>query len=298
MTTQARASTNSVQWMLLAAMAAWGLNLSAVKTLTASFGVMTLASVRMVVAVLALTAWIAWRSRGIPKFSVRQLAGITGCAVLMVYANQILFAAGLERASATDAALIMALSPMISSLLTALTFGERLRPRRLAGIALGFGGVAAVILNRPGAALGSGSLGDLLLLCSVVSFASGGVAVQRLAGRIDPLAMSWAIHVAGTLLLVVHTAWSPETSGTQLAASSVSSWALLLYSGAIATALCAVVWNRAIATIGAARTAVALYFVPIFGVTFAVLALGEPLTAWHFVGLATVLAGSVLAAQR
>jgi hypothetical protein len=35
-------------------------------------------------------------------------------------------------------------------------------------------------------------------------------------------------------------------------------------------ALCAVARNRAIATIGAARTAVALYWVPIFGVAFAV----------------------------
>jgi drug/metabolite transporter (DMT)-like permease len=293
-----RESSRPIQWLLLAAMAAWGLNLSAVKALTATFGVMTLASVRMVVAVAALSAWVLWRCRGVPKLGVRQLAGIAGCSILMVYANQILFAAGLERSSATHAALIMALSPMISSVLTTLTFGERLQPRRLAGIALGFAGVAAVILNRPGATFASGGLGDLLLLCSVASFAAGGVAVQRLAGRIDPLAISWAVHLVGAAFLVLHTAWSEEASAAQLAGSSVQSWALVLFSGVVATALCAVAWNRAIATIGAARTAVALYWVPIFGVAFAVLALGEPLTVWHFVGLGAVLSGSLLAAQR
>src|SRR5690349_21369024 len=90
-----------IQWLLLGAMAVWGLNLSAVKALTATFDVMTLASVRMVIAVAVLTAFIAWRSQGIPRLSGRQVVGISGCAVLMVYANQILFAAGLERSSAT-----------------------------------------------------------------------------------------------------------------------------------------------------------------------------------------------------
>ena len=287
-----------IQWLLLAAMAAWGLNLSAVKALTTSFDVMTLASVRMVVAVLALTALLALRGSAVPSLSRRQHAAVLGCGALMVYANQILFAAGLHRSSATHAALIMAFSPMVSSLLAGIVFGERLTPVRLAGIALGFSGVAVVILNRPGATLASGGMGDLLLLFSVVCFASGGVAVQRLAGRLDPLSFSWAIHVAGAVMLILHTAWSDEDALVQLATSGWRAWTLILFSGVVATALCAVVWNRAIATIGASRTAVALYWVPIFGVAFAALALGESLTVWHFFGLTAVLAGSFLGARR
>jgi drug/metabolite transporter (DMT)-like permease len=298
MTLQARSSELPMRWLLVAAMAAWGLNLSAVKALTATFDVMTLASVRMVVAVIALTVLVGWRRGRMPALSRRQVAGLAACAVLMVYANQVLFAAGLQRSSATHAALIMALSPMISSLLAGLAFGERPKRARIVGIALGFAGVAAVILNRPGATLATGGLGDALLLCSVACFAGGGVAVQRMAGTLDPLAISWAVHVAGTAMLVLHTAWSSEAASAQLAASTWHAWALVLFSGAVATALCAVVWNRAIATIGAARTAVALYWVPIFGVAFAVLALGEPLSGWHFLGLAAVLSGSWLGARR
>jgi drug/metabolite transporter (DMT)-like permease len=284
--------------MLLAAMAVWGLNLSAVKALTAAFDVMTLASVRMVVAVAALTGLLALRGCAMPALRPRQLAGIVGCAALMVYANQILFAAGLQRSSATHAALIMALSPMISSLLTALVFGERLKRARMVGIALGFAGVTAVLLNRPGAALASGGVGDLLLLACVVCFASGGLVVQRLSARLDPLAISWAIHAAGATMLVLHTVGSGEDAAAQMATADWRSWALLLFSGIAATALSAVVWNRAIATLGAARTAMALYWVPIFGVVFAVLCLGEPISLWHGVGLVAVLAGSFLGAHR
>jgi drug/metabolite transporter (DMT)-like permease len=104
MTTRAHASLRPIQWLLLAAMAAWGLNLSAVKALTTSFDVMTLASVRMVVAVLALTTLLVLRGNAVPTFKGRQLAAIVGCAALMVYGNQILFAAGMQRTSATHAA--------------------------------------------------------------------------------------------------------------------------------------------------------------------------------------------------
>jgi drug/metabolite transporter (DMT)-like permease len=44
--------------------------------------------------------------------------------------------------------------------------------------------------------------------------------------------------------------------------------------------------------LGVARAALYAYWVPIFGVSFAVLLLGEPLTIWHGVGLAAVLGGT------
>lgn len=58
------------------------------------------------------------------------------------------------------------------------------------------------------------------------------------------------------------------------------------------------VWNRAIATIGVARTAVFLYWVPIFGVLFAAVLLGEHLTLWHLGGFAAVMAGTYLGTHQ
>ena len=58
------------------------------------------------------------------------------------------------------------------------------------------------------------------------------------------------------------------------------------------------VWNQAIATIGVARTAVFLYWVPIFGVLFAALLLGETLTLWHLAGFVAVMGGTYLGTRR
>jgi drug/metabolite transporter (DMT)-like permease len=57
-------------------------------------------------------------------------------------------------------------------------------------------------------------------------------------------------------------------------------------------------WNRAISTIGLARTAVFIYWVPIFGVLFAALLLGEALTLWHLAGFVAVVGGTYLGTRQ
>ncbi len=288
------ATPASVQGWMLLAMLVWGVNVSVVKALTASFETLPLSALRMGVACCALSAIVLWRRGGVPRLTARQLAVMAGCAFLMVYGNQILFAQGLLRSTATNGALIMALSPLVSALMAALVFGERFTPRRMVGVALGFAGVAAVVLSHPGAGLSSAGIGDLMLALSVVSFAVGGVGVQRLARQIDPLSISWVIYLIGTLMLVVHTVLGPSRLGTAQLFPGAWPWALVLFSGIAATAAGNLIWNRAISVIGVARTAVFLYWVPVFGVLFAALLLGEVLTWWHLFGFAAVMTGTWL----
>ena len=279
---------------MLLAMLVWGVNVSVVKALTTSFETLPLSALRMGVACCALSAIVLWRRGGVPRLTARQLAVMAGCAFLMVYGNQILFAQGLLRSTATNGALIMALSPLVSALMAALVFGERFTPRRMVGVALGFAGVAAVVLSHPGAGLSSAGIGDLMLALSVVSFAVGGVGVQRLARQIDPLSISWVIYLIGTLMLVAHTVLGPSRLGTAQLFPGAWPWALVLFSGIAATAAGNLIWNRAISVIGVARTAVFLYWVPVFGVLFAALLLGEVLTWWHLFGFAAVMTGTWL----
>ena len=279
---------------MLLAMVLWGVNVSAVKALTTSFESLPLAALRMAVACLALSAIVLWRRGGVPALGARQLAAMTGCAFLMVYANQILFAQGLLRSTATNGALIMALSPLVSALMAALVFRESLTPRRMLGVALGFAGVAAVVLSHPGAGLSRAGIGDLMLALGVVSFAIGGVGVQRLARQIDPLSISWVIYMIGTAMLVLHTLLGPSRLGAAELFPGAWPWALVLFSGIAATAAGNLIWNRAISVIGVARTAVFLYWVPVFGVAFAALLLGEALTWWHLLGFVAVMSGTWL----
>ena len=287
-------SETSIQLLLLVAMMIWGLNVSAVKWLTTAFEPALLATLRMVVASAALSL-VVWMRRGaLPSLSGRQWLALGACAALMIYFNQLLLAEGLLRSQATNGALIMALSPLASALLAALAFGERMTWQRLAGIALGFAGVAAVVLSHPDARLSSAGLGDMMLVGGVLVFSIGGVLVQRLARQMDAFVISWLITLIGTAMLVVHTGLSPSSWQAATYRQDWGPWLLVVLSGVLSTALGSLVWNQAIARIGVARAAVALYWVPIFGVGFAALLLGERLTTWHMVGFVGVMLGTWL----
>jgi drug/metabolite transporter (DMT)-like permease len=291
-------NSTAVQSTLIAAMAIWGLNVAAVKVLTGIFDPTTLAALRMLVACGALSMVVLWKRCGLPSVSVRQGGAIVVCALLMVYLNQILFAEGLMRSTATNGALIMALSPLVSALLAAVVFRERPTVSRLVGVALGFAGVAAVVLSHPGAGLSIAGAGDLMLVAAVVSFAAGGAIVQRLARHMHTLTISWAIYLVGALLLTLHAGIEAPALDSATLFPGWRPWAFILFSGVLATALSNLVWNRAIARIGVARTAVFLYWVPVFGVAFAALLLGERLTPWHLFGFLAVMAGTYLGTRQ
>lgn len=287
-----------VQMTLIAAMAIWGLNVTVVKQLTHSFDTSMLAALRMVVALAVLSAILLWKRCVVLDMSWKQVRTLLLAGVLMVYLNQLLFAEGLQRSTATNGALIMALSPLVSALLAAVMFRETLSLQRMLGVALGFGGVAAVVLSHPGAGLSRASTGDLMLVASVVSFAAGGALVQRLARCMHPLTISWAIYLVGTSLLVVQLVVGSPSLKLDVLFPGWWQWALILFSGVMATALSNLLWNRAIATIGVARTAVFLYWVPVFGVLFAAILLDERLTVWHLVGFVAVMAGTFLGTRQ
>ncbi len=287
-----------MQLLLLGTMALWGANLSVVKLLLESMEPMLVSVLRMLVAAVAVAGVVLLRiARGHmpwPPLSRRQWLALAGCAVLMVYLNQIFFTQGVARTAAANAALIIALNPLVSSLLAALLLGDRLTPQRIAGVVLGFGGVAVVVLNRPGMALDSGGLGDALVFGAVLTWVLGGVMVQRLARGLDPLFISAVLNVIGSLLLLAHVVLRPAPLVFDASRIGPLTVVLVLVSGLLATALGGIVWNRALMVLGVARASLYAYWVPIFGVLFAVLLLGEPLTVWHGVALAAVLGGTWL----
>jgi len=294
---QAPAST-ALRVLLLGTMAAWGANLAVVKLLLEVMEPLLVSVLRMALAAVVVAAVVAvqiGRSKmAWPTLTRRQWWALAGCAFLMVYLNQILFTQGVAGTAAANAALIIALNPLVSSLVAAVLLRDRLTSQRIAGVALGFGGVAAVVLHRPGMALGGPGLGDLLVLGAIVTWVLGGVMVQRLARGIDPLLISAVLNVFGAAMLLLHLVVRPSPLVVDMARVGWLTGALVVVSGLLATALGGIVWNRALMVLGVARASLYAYWVPIFGVGFAVGLLGEPLTIWHGVGLVAVLGGTWL----
>lgn len=274
------------------------MNLTAVKLLTQDLHVLLVAAVRMTLAAAVLLAVARWQGLRWPRLRPGLWALATLAAFFLVYQQQVAFAQGLATTSATNAALVMALGPLVSVLLEALAFRRGLRPLQLAGAAVAIGGVAIVVLLRPGARLADANAGDLWILLSVLGFACGGLCMQRLAREMPPLLVSLYAHLVGSAMLWAHAAVGVPDPLAAVAALGPQQWALVAYSGVLATAAGAVAWARGIAALGVGRTAAYLSWIPVFGLLFGVLVLGESLTPWHVLGLGCVLVGSRWGARR
>ena len=283
-----------VHLALFFTMMVWGLNLSAVKVLTASLDILLVAAVRMALAagVLAVLAWKWGGARR--RWRAQEWLLLLLAAFFLVYCQQIAFAGGLARTSATNASLVMALGPAVSLVLEAMVFRRAILPRQVLGVLLALCGVAAVVLHRPHAELTAAALGDAYVLASVLFFALGGLCLQKLTRESSPVSVSLVVHVVGALLLWSHVGLSVDAPLIEVGAMGAWQWGMAAFSAVLATGIGSVVWSRGIATIGVGQTATYLSWVPIFGVTFGALFLAEPVTPWHVAGLAGVITGTLL----
>jgi drug/metabolite transporter (DMT)-like permease len=171
---------------------------------------------------------------------------------------------------------------------------DRISRRRIAGLAVAFGGVAIVV------ALGSGSelslesaKGPLIVLGAPLAFALYNVILKPLLGRHDLLALTAATSLVGMVGLAPFVRGSTFDA---VADATASEAALLLYLGVLATLLGYILWNAGLKGLGPTRAVSYAYAIPPLAVAFGAIFLDEPVTIWLALGGALVV-GGIAAAQ-
>jgi drug/metabolite transporter (DMT)-like permease len=71
----------------------------------------------------------------------------------------------------------------------------------------------------------------------------------------------------------------------------------VLYMGVAASVLAFVFWNRGVAAVGANAAGFTVHLLPAFGTVLAILFLGETFAGYHAAGIATIVAGVLLATR-
>src|SRR5919112_1942631 len=229
----------------------------------------------------------------------RNLAVMVGLGFVGVTLNQIGYTVGLSLTSGSHGALIFATAP-IWGLLLGITLGlERGTWRGAAGLGLAVAGVALVVgdgLGSPEASVG----GDLLVCLSALSWGAYTILSLPVLARLDPLLVAaWTMLLGGLAALPFALTGFPglsePLSSVQWNAVSVGSWAAVFYSTVLASAFAIAAWQANVSRLGANRVLVYMYLVPLFGLTFSVLLLGEELSAEKIAGALVILGGVYLA---
>jgi O-acetylserine/cysteine efflux transporter len=193
----------------------WGLNMVVSKWVVGPMGVPPLfyGALRSAVIALAVLPWLLpmpqprWRI-----LVVGVLMGAGGFALIFV---------GLESASPSAAAVVGQLGVPMTTLLSVIVLGERIRWRRGLGIALAVFGVVLVMWDPQGVDV---STGLLFVAAGAFSGALGTVMMKQLEGVAPLRYQAWV----GFSSLVVLAAFTAALETDQFEASMEAGWPLIL----------------------------------------------------------------------
>lgn len=196
-----------------------------------------------------------------------------------------------RRISSSLSGLLIALVPSIGAILAWATGSDdRLDLRRIAGLGLGFLGVAALVGLDVGAG-DIGAVGEVALVA--LGYALGALIIAR---KLQGLPL---FGVVASSLALAMLAYAP-VGLAQLPRSLPSADVIVAVAvlGVICTAFAFLVFFPLVAEVGAARATVITYVNPAVALALGVVFLKEPLTIGIVLGFVLIVLGSILATRR
>ena len=286
-----RSVMNRADWATLLALAViWGGAFFFISVAVREMPPFTYVWLRLSFAALALWAYVWWRGggSGLPRWAWRSI-------VLLALINNVipflLFGWGQTHIASGLASILNATTPIWGVVVAHLfTSDEKMTPRKIAGVLLGFGGVALMLGPDLLGSIGNDGLAQLACVAASLSYALAGVWARRFKGQgISPLAVSTGQLTAGALLslplaLLIDRPWlQPLPSAEALGA--------VLALAVVCSALGYVLYFRLIDSAGATNALLVTLLVPPVAILLGWLFLNEVIGPRDFAGLALIAVG-------
>lgn len=297
MSGEAEGARPSARWLIGAALAlVWaynGANYLAFKLGVMALPPLVLAALRFGAAALLILPLAAWRLRGRPTPTVRQLAAAGLLGVVMLIGGQTVSLWGVQSLPAGVAAVFASSSPLFLALFAWAMLRQPLGPRQLLGVGVGFAGLVG--MGWSASALGSfHPVGAVFMLAAAASWAAGSLLAARIDLPEDRIVALTAQLVAAGMLLVM-LAWATgELGTTDYAAVPARAWASLAFLVVVSSLIgyAAFVWLNATVSPTLANTF--FYVAPVIALGLGALFLDEPLSWPKEASAAAALVGVIL----
>ncbi len=264
--------------------AIWGGSFLFMRVAAPAFGVFALVEVRLALGALILLPFL-WQARA--KFTPALWLRLAGIAAINSAIPFSLFAWAAQRAPAGIGAITNSMAVLFTALVAYLMYRDPIAPRRALGLVAGFIGVVVLASGRmAGASVGLAALAGTIAACL---YGIGVNLIRRYLVGIPASALAAATLVCGTVLLLP---FAVLTWPTQAIAPTV--WLSAILLGAVCTGIAFTLYYRLIHRIGGTRAASVTYLVPLFGLVWAWLFLGEAPTLTMALAAAMILGGVAL----
>lgn len=248
---------------------------------------------RLLAGALFLMALAAWRGVGLPP--ARFWLPLVPVAFFNNVLPFILIAWGETHIGSGLASVLNATTPLFSVLIMSTIGDERWNWPKGLGIAIGFLGVFVLVGADLRDLAAAGTQGQLAIVGASLCYAVGGFLVRRTLTGGKPLALATGqllVAFALTLPMALLPATMPTALPSPLVLGSVAAL------GFLGSGLAYAIYYSLIAEVGATRTLVVTYLVPVTALFWGWLFLSETLDRQMLTGLALIVFGIILVNRR
>ena len=268
----------------------WGTTFISTKILLVDFNPVEILFIRFIMgyAALSLVAgkripFTGWREE-LPFIA----AGISGITLYYLFENM-----ALTYTMASNVGVVVSAAPLFTAILIHLVYKEeKFRPVFLASFVVSMAGICLISFN--GSRLELNPIGDLLSVAAAVLWAFYSVFSKKISGYgYSTVMMTRRIFFYGILFMIPALPFF----GCKLEAGRFANPVYifnLIFLGIGASALCFVTWNYAVRVLGAVKTSVYIYMVPVITVVTSMIVLHEKITPLAAIGTVCTLAGLIL----
>ena len=282
---------NRSDWTILIALALiWGGAFFFIGVAVHQVAPLTYVWARLTIAAAAMWLFLWWRgeSAGLPRSVWRSILVL---ALLNNVVPFILFGWGQTHIASGLASILNATTPIWGVVVAHLfTRDERMTPRKLAGVLLGFGGVALTIGPAVLATLGGDTLAQLACVTAALCYALAGVWARRFkAMGLPPVAVTTGQLTAGAAIMLpvamlVDRPWSQPMP-------SLGAVAAIVALALVCTAFAYILYFRLIDSAGATNALLVTLLVPPIAILLGSLFLNEVIAPRDFAGMALIALG-------
>jgi len=256
---------------IIAICTSFGVNAVAIKISLSGLGTFTTAGLRFLIASIAITVWALCTGRplGVNMNQLRKLVFLS-----MIFTCQLgLFYLGLSLTYASRGVLVTNLQPFFVLILAHFFIpGDRITGRKIFGILLGFTGVALLFLEKKGISADLRT-GDLLVLVTVVLWAINAIYTKKIISGFRPFQIVlYPGIISVPFFLLAGYIWDDPMIGEPNLSVVIS----LLYQSLVTASFGFVIWTSMLRKYGAVTLHSYIFILPVSGVLFGGLILGEP----------------------
>ncbi len=213
-----------------------------------------------------------------------------------VFVNQWSFFNGLTTADPTTAALILAMTPIVTGFLAAIFLKEKITIRMLLGSVVALVGIYYVVTN--------GNLtqiqldkGLLWIILTMVTFSIMIIITRLLSSRIDPFTVTLYSNIIA-LFISIPFIFISTNSGSQLLKPTINIWLFLIVTAIIVHGLANLMWNNHIRNVDASKASILTNLEPFVAMIVGFIILAKPITGTELFGALLIVSGVVLSTYQ